>query len=113
MAVLTEAIEAGREAGAVRVTDVALVVIGTMSVAPVATSTVEDALVHGHPMMIDTTVHPDESGKMNGAPAVTARVVVATLLAGVPASPPNLMRMSGTNGLSLCSSLPRAYGLKS
>jgi hypothetical protein len=110
--VLTEAIEAGRGAGVVRVTDVALAVIVTMSVALAATSTVEGALVHAHPMMIGTTALPDENVRMNGVLAVIA-TLVATLLAGVPASHPNPMRMSGTSGLSLCSSLPRAYGLKS
>jgi F0F1-type ATP synthase membrane subunit c/vacuolar-type H+-ATPase subunit K len=110
MAVLTEAREAGRGAAAVRVSDVAVVMQMVMTSALAATSiVVEDALelVRARPMMTDTTVRTVVAGAtMTDALAVTG-IVVAALVAGAPASPPNSMRMSGINELSSCSSLLR------
>jgi hypothetical protein len=90
MAVLTEAIEAGREAGVGRVNGDARVVI-VMTTAPVVTSIVaQDVPARAHPTMIATTVPPDESVKKRDVPGVIAKVaVVAALAVVVPANPPS------------------------
>ncbi|KAJ5096567.1 RNA-binding protein rsd1 [Penicillium angulare] len=85
--------QAGREAGAARVTDVALVGIGTKTIAPAAISTVEvDAPIaaRGPPVMNGIIVpHVVSVAMMNAALAVIV-MAVATPLAGALASPPEL-----------------------
>lgn len=92
MAVLTEAIEAEREAGAGKASADARVAI-VMTTAPVVTSiVVQDvpALARARHMTTATTVPLAGSVKKRDVPDVTAKVAVAAApAAAVPANPPN------------------------
>jgi hypothetical protein len=92
MAVLTEAIEAAREAGAGRVSDDARVATVTTTALAVTSTVAQDvpALARAHHTMIVTTVPPVESVKKSDVPDGIVRVVVAAAqAAAAQANHPN------------------------
>ena len=116
MAVLTEAIEAGEGAEAVRATDAVLVEIAMVTtIAPAVTSTVAEdvlALVRA-PLMTATTALRVESVTRIDVAAVTVMVAALAPIAEMPANPQNSTRMNVTREPFLCNSLPLVCELKS
>jgi len=120
MAVLTEAIEAERGAGAATATDAALAATVTTTALGVTITVVEDVLVLALAplVMTVTTVLQGVRGEMTVTMigAVETVTVNAALVHGVVAGLQqnlNLPRMSVTDVPSLCSSWPLVSELKS